>query len=176
MTKSWSCEVGSAEVVPDGGDSPLRRAVGRAYEEVVGRAPDFISSGWGSLSYHSSVFKDQRYFMEACGQTTRDCNPEQVRLYRHLIAEEAQEFADAATTVDEVDAALDLIVVCCGFLLSLGLEPQELWDEVQRSNMAKRQPDGRVYKREDGKILKPDGWTKPQLARIMESQLAARRR
>jgi predicted HAD superfamily Cof-like phosphohydrolase len=44
------------------------------------------------------------------------------------------------------------------------------WETVIRSNMAKVDPEtGRVRRRADGKILKPDGWEAPQeeLARLI---------
>jgi predicted HAD superfamily Cof-like phosphohydrolase len=43
------------------------------------------------------------------------------------------------------------------------------WKEVIRSNMAKVDPEtGFVKKRADGKILKPEGWTPPDLASLIE--------
>jgi hypothetical protein len=130
------------------------------------------------------VFEDHKKFMEACGQTTTQLNPEQVRLYALLIDEEtnaellpaiAQLWSapvlDAETVVEAVDAALDTIVVCIGLLYSLGVKPQPLWNEVKRSNMAKIDPaTGRVLKREDGKVLKPAGWTPPALLRLITEQ------
>lgn len=49
-----------------------------------------------------------------------------------------------------------------------GFPMDEIWAEVQRSNMAKLQPDGTVKRRDDGKILKPDGWTPPDIRGILE--------
>ena len=45
---------------------------------------------------------------------------------------------------------------------------QALWDEVLRSNMSKVDPEtGRVRRRADGKILKPEGWKSPDLESIL---------
>lgn len=45
----------------------------------------------------------------------------------------------------------------------------EIWKEIHRSNMAKVDPaTGAVVRREDGKILKPEGWTRPDVAGVME--------
>lgn len=41
------------------------------------------------------------------------------------------------------------------------------WAEVHGSNMAKLQPDGTVLRREDGKVIKPDGWLPPDLGRVI---------
>jgi len=63
---------------------------------------------------------------------------------------------------------LDLIVVLIGYGLSRGWPMNEGWAEVMRSNMAKIDPrTGAVRRREDGKILKPEGWTPPDLASLI---------
>ena len=41
------------------------------------------------------------------------------------------------------------------------------FNEVHRSNMAKL-VDGKVIRREDGKVLKPEGWQPPQLAQFLQ--------
>jgi predicted HAD superfamily Cof-like phosphohydrolase len=119
-----------------------------------------------------SVFHDQAFFMRACGQTTSEINPAQSKLYRDLIEEEMRELKVAEVQeneVEEFDAVLDLLVVLIGYGLSRGWPMLAGWDEVVRSNMAKIDPKtGTVRKREDGKILKPEGWTPPNLAEVLE--------
>ena len=119
-----------------------------------------------------SVFHDQAFFMRACGQTTTEINPAQAKLYRALIEEEMRELKVAevqANEVEEFDAVLDLLVVLIGYGLSRGWPMLAGWDEVVRSNMAKIDPrTGKVSKREDGKVLKPEGWTPPALADVLE--------
>ena len=119
-----------------------------------------------------SVFHDQAFFMRACGQTTTEINPAQAKLYRSLIEEEMRELKVAEVQADEVeefDAVLDLLVVLIGYGLSRGWPMLAGWDEVVRSNMAKIDPrTGKVSKREDGKVLKPEGWTPPALADVLE--------
>ncbi len=67
------------------------------------------------------------------------------------------------------DALLDIIVVCIGAGLSAGFPMQKGWDEVIRSNMDKVDPEtGYVRRRSDGKILKPENWTPPRLAQMLE--------
>ncbi len=119
-----------------------------------------------------SVFHDQAFFMRACGQTTTEINPTQAKLYRALIEEEMRELKVAevqANEVEEFDAVLDLLVVLIGYGLSRGWPMLAGWEEVMRSNMAKIDPrTGMVNKREDGKVLKPEGWTPPALADVLE--------
>jgi predicted HAD superfamily Cof-like phosphohydrolase len=127
-----------------------------------------------------SVFDDQHKFMTACGQTTDFVNHKQVRLYEELIREEIEEWDRAHKTnrfVDQVDAALDIMYVLIGWMHSNGLQPQELWDEVQRSNEAKiDSATGLVHRRPDGKILKPTDWSPPDLVRILTKQIIAHQR
>jgi predicted HAD superfamily Cof-like phosphohydrolase len=118
-----------------------------------------------------SVFEDQARFMKACGQAVGQENPDQFTLYLNLIEEEVTELFEALEDGDRVgmfDALLDIIVVCIGAGHSAGFPMEAGWAEVVRSNMAKVDTDtGTVKRREDGKILKPDGWTPPALDSLL---------
>jgi predicted HAD superfamily Cof-like phosphohydrolase len=72
-------------------------------------------------------------------------------------------------TVEIADACADLKWVIEGLEHTLNLPNQEVWDEVARSNLSKISPSGKVIKREDGKILKPAGWTPPNIKQVLES-------
>ena len=52
--------------------------------------------------------------------------------------------------------------------MMLNIPQQEVWDEVARSNLQKIGPDGKVHKREDGKVMKPEGWTPPDIKSLFE--------
>ena len=83
-----------------------------------------------------------------------------------LIQEEADEFAQAVADGDPaemVDALCDLLYVTYGAAVDLGVDLQPFFAEVHRSNMAK--VGGR--RREDGKWLKPAGWTPPDIAGLL---------
>jgi predicted HAD superfamily Cof-like phosphohydrolase len=92
---------------------------------------------------------------------------ERRELRRDLIREEYNEYLDAEDVDDLVevaDALVDLVYVVVGCAIEYGIPLDKVWDEVQRSNMAKIDPaTGKVRKREDGKVLKPDGWTPPDI-------------
>lgn len=115
----------------------------------------------------ADVFEDQRKFMRACDQTVDEFNSKQYGLYVDLIKEEVNELlvaVDQADRVEQLDALLDIIVVCCGALHSMGVDAPGAWKEVMRSNFAKVDPHtGKVLRREDGKILKPANWEPPRL-------------
>ncbi len=113
-------------------------------------------------------FADQRRFMNACDQSTNDeFNREQYDLYRQLISEEVCELEEAVATedrVEQLDALIDILVVTIGAIHSMGADAEGAWNEVLQSNMAKiDQSTGKVIKRKDGKVLKPEGWKAPNL-------------
>jgi predicted HAD superfamily Cof-like phosphohydrolase len=111
-----------------------------------------------------SVFQDQEKFMQACDQTVAGFNPAQYQLYKDLIREEVQELEDAVTHVDALDALVDILVVTIGAIHSMGADGEGAWNEVMRTNFAKIDSvTGKVRKRADGKVLKPEGWTPPHL-------------
>lgn len=112
----------------------------------------------------TNPFHDQKKFMLACDQTVRENNFEQFSLYKKLIKEEVQELDDATNRVDELDALTDILVVTIGAINSIGADGEGAWNEVMRTNFAKIDPiSGKVKKRGDGKVLKPDGWKPPDL-------------
>ena len=112
----------------------------------------------------SNPFQDQASFMQACGQTVGVENRDQYALYLDLIREEVQELEDSQHPVTDLDALIDILVVTIGAIHSMGADAEGAWNEVMRSNFDKIDPDtGLVTKREDGKVLKPEGWTAPWL-------------
>jgi predicted HAD superfamily Cof-like phosphohydrolase len=120
----------------------------------------------------TNVFKDQEKFMQACDQTTGEFNVNQLNMYLGLIKEEGDELQAALVKQDKVetlDALIDILVVTIGTLHSLGVDAEGAWNEVMKTNFAKINPDtGKVTKREDGKVLKPEGWTSPELAQFVK--------
>ena len=115
----------------------------------------------------TNPFRDQEKFMRACDQSVNEFNKDQFNLYVTLIEEEANELADAITAHDQVetvDALIDILVVTIGALHSMGANAEGAWKEVMNTNFAKIDKEtGKVRKREDGKVLKPVGWTPPNL-------------
>lgn len=115
----------------------------------------------------TNPFRDQEKFMRACDQTVDRHNPEQYKLYLDLMEEEWKELKAALLMndpVEQLDALLDFIVVTTGAIHSAGFNGEGGWKEVMSTNFAKiDQVTGKVRKREDGKVLKPLGWTPPDL-------------
>lgn len=117
----------------------------------------------------SNPFRDQEVFMIACDQTVGTENQEQYGLYLNLIEEEVQELRDSTTRAGDLDALIDILVVTIGALHSIGADVEGAWREVMGTNQAKINPrTGRVNKREDGKVLKPEGWKAPELEQFLK--------
>jgi len=116
----------------------------------------------------SNPFRDQEKFMKACDQSVGTFNNAQYKLYSDLIKEEFTEFNEAVAVgdrIEQLDALLDILVVTIGAIHSGGFKGEAGWKEVMATNFAKiNKETGKVRKREDGKVLKPLGWTAPNLA------------
>jgi len=101
-----------------------------------------------------------------------DIGPEElIELRIKLLREEVEEYAEAARAgdlVEVIDALADIGYILAGTILNHGMQNvyDDAFDEVHRSNMAKL-VDGKVLRREDGKVMKPQGWTPPQLAQFV---------
>jgi len=83
-----------------------------------------------------------------------------------LVKEEFKELcvADSTTDLREMtDACGDLIWVVCGLMARLGVNLDAAWEEIRRTNWEKL--GGPV--REDGKLLKPEGWKPPSMEKAI---------
>jgi hypothetical protein len=113
-----------------------------------------------------------------------------------LLQEEVQEFANAKTLEDKADALVDILYILGGAIIEHGLHDrfESLWNTVHAANMSKvcknqahvdqtvmmyqkagvsvlRGVYGPVVKRTtDMKVLKPMGWTSPNLKPILEAE------
>ena len=114
----------------------------------------------------TNLFRDQEKFMRACDQSVDGFNKDQFALYFNLIKEELEELEvaySAGDNVETLDALIDILVVTIGAIHSAGFDAEAAWKEVMSTNFAKIGEDGKVRKREDGKVLKPVGWISPDL-------------
>jgi len=117
----------------------------------------------------TNTFKDIDTFHTACDQPPSEDN---YNMYLSLIAEEYVELADAIAAddrVEQLDALVDILVVTMGAIRAGGFDGEGAWKEVMDTNFAKIDPTtGKVRKREDGKVLKPEGWKAPELAQFIK--------
>ena len=91
----------------------------------------------------------------------------------NLMAEENEEYLEAANNNDLVevaDALGDMLYILCGTILEHGMQHkiEEVFNEIQRSNMSKLGADGKPIYREDGKVLKGPAYFKPNIEEILK--------
>lgn len=94
------------------------------------------------------------------------------KLRFNLMKEENEEYLKAANDGDltEVaDALGDMLYILCGTILEHGLQDkmEEIFDEIQESNMSKLGADGLPIYRDDGKVLKGPSYFKPNLKKVL---------
>jgi predicted HAD superfamily Cof-like phosphohydrolase len=91
-----------------------------------------------------------------------------------LMREENEEYLEAANSNDLVevaDALGDMLYILCGTIIEHGMQNkiEEVFNEIQRSNMSKLGADGKPIYREDGKVLKGPNYFKPNIKLILET-------
>lgn len=107
-------------------------------------------------------------------EQTTELSKSEILLRHRLMAEENEEYLEAAMNGDIVevaDALGDQLYILCGTILKHGLQHKiaEVFREIQRSNMSKLDADGNAIYREDGKIMKSELYFRPDIKSILES-------
>lgn len=102
-----------------------------------------------------------------------DLGEQKNRLRFELMKEENEEYLEAANNNDLVevaDALGDMLYILCGTIIEHGMQHkiEEVFDEIQASNMSKLGEDGRPIYREDGKVLKGPNYFKPNLKKVLD--------
>ena len=101
-----------------------------------------------------------------------DVGDKLIELRYNLMGEENAEYLHAAKNGDLVevaDALGDMLYILCGTIITHGMQHkiEEVYAEIQRSNMSKLDRDGNPIYREDGKVMKSDQYFKPDIAGIL---------
>ena len=104
---------------------------------------------------------------------TTDLSEKDIELRHRLMAEENEEYLEAAKEGDLVeiaDALGDMLYILCGTILKHGMQDkiEEVFNEIQRSNMSKLDKDGQPIYREDGKVMKSDQYFRPNIKSILD--------
>lgn len=121
----------------------------------------------------SNFYLDVKEFQTAVGQNVGQA-PEfpdgaERALRMKLLEEEFKEYEQGEYKNDLENIAkelADIIYIVCGTAVSYGIPLDRVFDAVHASNMAKL-VDGKPVRREDGKILKPEGWTPPDIKKVL---------
>ena len=94
------------------------------------------------------------------------------RLRFELMKEENEEYLEAANSgnlIEVADALGDMLYILCGTILEHGMQHkiEEVFEEIQKSNMSKLGTDGKPVYREDGKVLKGPNYFEPRLEEVL---------
>lgn len=121
-----------------------------------------------------TMFEMVRDFHTAFGQRVGtkpelpDANERLLRM--NLMTEEYREYNNAEANNDMTNLAVelaDIIYIACGTAVSYGIPLDEVFNDIHQANMNKL-IDGKVIRREDGKIKKPDGWKPADIEGILK--------
>ena len=130
--------------------------------------------------YSRTNFDKVKIFMDAFGQQTLKKptlpNDELAGLRLDLINEEVAELSQALIKKDIVeiaDALTDILYVTYGAGHAFGIDLDDCFEEVHRSNMSKLGEDGKPIYRDDGKVLKGPNYFNPQLAKLLRRKIDA---
>ncbi len=106
-------------------------------------------------------------------ESPKGCLGESKNMLRYnLMKEENEEYLEAVQNNDPIeiaDALGDMLYILCGTIIEHGLQHkiEQVFDEIQRSNMSKLGPDGKPIYREDGKVMKGPNYFKPDFSAIL---------
>ena len=122
-----------------------------------------------------SNFNDVKIFMETYGQEVKDKSefPSEkiVKLRIDLIKEELDELSEAINKKDIVevaDALTDILYVTYGAGHAFGINLDNCFQEVQKSNMSKLGSDGKPIFNDNGKVMKGPNYFQPDLKKFIK--------
>ena len=74
--------------------------------------------------------------------------------------------------MEVADALGDMMYILCGTILSHGMQHiiEEVFEEIQASNMSKLGADGKPIYRADGKVMKGPSYFKPDIKAVLERE------
>jgi predicted HAD superfamily Cof-like phosphohydrolase len=121
-----------------------------------------------------SNFNKVKTFMQTFGQDVKNkasFSTDKINKLRYdLIKEELDELKEALKNRDllEVaDALTDILYVTYGAGHAFGIDLDQCFDEVQKSNMSKLAENGKPIYNESGKVMKGPKYFKPNLSKFI---------
>ena len=102
---------------------------------------------------------------------TVDLEKKIIELRYNLMKEENEEYIEAARKNDIIevaDALGDMLYILCGTIIEHGMSDiiEDVFDEIQKSNMSKLGADGKPIYRKDGKVMKGPNYFKPNFSKF----------
>ena len=121
-----------------------------------------------------SNFLKVKEFMEIFGQEVKFNaefpNDDIVKLRLNLIKEELEELKEAINQknlLEVADALTDILYVTYGAGHAFGIDLDNCFNEVQKSNMSKLGADGKPIYNQSGKVMKGPKYFKPNLKQFL---------
>ncbi len=112
-----------------------------------------------------SYTRQVREFSKACNNSLTPkpilMSKSTVEFLRKMVNDELDELEESESVVEQADALVDAIYYICDCAVKHGMNLDPLFNIVHQANMSKV-VDGKVIRRDDGKILKPEGWIAPK--------------
>ena len=121
-----------------------------------------------------AVEKFHNAFGQDNGESPRLLSHGEFDLRHSLMKEENDEYLEACHAKDLVeiaDALGDQMYILCGTILRHGMQHiiEQVFDEIQASNMSKLGANGKPIYREDGKVMKGPNYFKPNISKILNN-------
>jgi predicted HAD superfamily Cof-like phosphohydrolase len=121
-----------------------------------------------------AVAEFHKAFKQKDGKWPQPLEQSEYVLRHALMKEENDEYLEACennSLVEIADALGDQLYILCGTILKHGMQDiiEDVFREIQASNMSKLGEDGEAIMREDGKILKGPGYFRPDLSKFIKS-------
>ena len=105
-----------------------------------------------------------REFTSACHddlpESPETMSEEAINFIHQMVNDEMEELKEATNITEQADALVDAIYYICDCAVRHGMNLDNLFEIVHRANMQKV-VNGKVIRRDDGKIMKPEGWQDP---------------
>ena len=121
--------------------------------------------------------KSVKIFHEAFGikisnKPTLELSKDILKLRHSLMVEENNEYLKAVeerNLIEVADALGDMLYILCGTILTHGFQNliEDIFDEIQSSNMSKLGDEGKPIYRNDGKVLKGPNYKKPNIKKFL---------
>jgi predicted HAD superfamily Cof-like phosphohydrolase len=122
----------------------------------------------------NSVAEFHKAFGQKDGKWPQPLDRNDYNLRHALMEEENNEYLEACeknSLIEIADALGDQLYILCGTILKHGMQDviEDVFREIQASNMSKLGEDGKAVIREDGKILKGPGYFRPDLSKFINT-------
>ena len=121
-----------------------------------------------------AVAEFHKAFKQKDGKWPQPLDRNDYNLRHALMEEENNEYLEACeknSLIEIADALGDQLYILCGTILKHGMQDviEDVFREIQASNMSKLGEDGKAIMREDGKILKGPGYFRPDLSKFINT-------